>query len=545
MNEHATLVQEILDTYTQWKQQRTQKEDLWQACWQAYHGETNKEDFGIEVSMPIHRPILFQAVENMHATLMSKLFPKSGKFFHVFGNSKTSQEKEAPRLEEILHHKLRRQQFQHQFGLYLKQLLVTGSSVIMLPWHYQFQEQEVKTPVYKLGIPVDIESTVKKVLKEQGPRFEVLNIEDVYVDEQQEDWRQGWILRVIRKPLGHVLNEARYGNKETLLEKSQQQRKGKTQEEKALEKEEVTLLEVWGNFEENGHPYENYVAVVNLETGTLLRFEAQGLDCGHPPFMFSRLIEVPNEAYGIGILEKSLGLQKATNLLTNQKLEILNLTINTPFTMTMDDDIFKPESLDYRPGAIIPVREHDTLRPLPLVAQNMQFAFQEIEDLKVEMMETTGALRLVSGALDGTLNTPRTATEITNLTQQQHLKTDALLMHIEQSALEPILQLTYALTKQFWVYPETLRFYDAHQQQVRFEEIEAPFIQESNCEIRVLGTRGQMQKESELEGLLFMLKTAIQIPPEWQTALNPSHMLKRMAEHLGLNAEDIFQHPNP
>ncbi len=521
---------------------RQEKERIWKSCWKAYRCElenpTEKDADRNEVA----RPIIFQAVENLHTTIMSQLFPKSGRFFHVFGQRQHDHH-DAELLETVLHQKLATQGFQSAFGLFLKQLLITGNSVMMMPWHYEERLQKRQVPIKRLGLTVGFTTESQKVMSEQGPRFEVLNIRDVYIDDTLKTWQDGILIRRIEKRLSQVLQEERYHNKESLLTSFKQWLKNQGhRKEMPVPQQSVTLLEVWGDLWVEETLYPNHVAVLVQETGTLLRFEAHGLEAGQAPFVFASLIPVPHEGYGVGAVEKSLGLQHAINALTNQKLDILNLCINAPFTYLLSDDVFDPLSMVYRPGALIPVKNHDTLRPLPMVAQNINVAFQEIEDLKVEILETTGSLRLMTGALEGSLSTPKTATEVNVLTANAHRKYDGMLMQLEQACLEPMLQLVYELAKQFWVYPEELRLVDENTASVSYQSLSPDVLQRSCCDIRVLGSRGQLKKEEEFEGLLFFLKTMKEVP-EMMQRLNLDAIVKRMIRYLGFRDEELLTSP--
>ena len=540
-DEEKTFVESVLDDVKTRRELRQEKEATWKACWKAYHSEmTTTRTKQQSDRNQVARPIIFQAVENLHNTVMSQLFPKSGRFFHVFGQGQADQE-DATRLETLLHHKLATQDFQSAFGLFLKQLLVTGNSVMMMPWHYEHGKRLRQVPLKRLGLTVGYTSEVQDVLLEQGPRFDVLNIQDVYIDESLKDWRDGTLIRRISKRMSQVLQEPRYLNTDAVVV----QLKDVTKDDPKLNKlpsaeQPLTLLEVWGDLWIHDTCYENYVAVVVEETGTLIRFEPHGLETGQAPFVFASLIPVPHEGYGIGAVEKSLGLQHAINTLTNQKLDILNLCINSPFTYLLNDDVFDPLSMEYRPGALIAVKNHDTLRPLPLVAQNINLAFQEIEDLKIEVMETSGSLRLMTGALEGSNSTPRTATEVNTITENAHRKYDGMLMQLEQDCLEPMLQLVYELSKQFWIYPEELRFIESGSHTARYESVSPDLFQRSCCDIRVLGSRGQLKEEQELESILFFLKT-MQALPELLPRLNMDAIVKRIIRNLGFKDEELLR----
>jgi hypothetical protein len=540
--EQADLVKQLHHELYQRQERRQRQEQLWKACWAAYRCEVAAPARGDDDLNAIARPIIFQAVENLHATMMSQLFPKSGQFFHVMGQSKEDHE-HAETVERLLRYKLNTQGFQASFSLFLKEMLITGTAVMMMPWYCTHVKRQRVAPIKRLGITVGTEVYEEEVLKEQGPRFEVLNPLDVYIDDTLHQWQEGTLMRKLYKKTHQVLKEGRYQNHEALKQHLHRWRElpeiRESQQGVAFEETPITLVEVWGDIWLNGVQYKQHVAVYVEETNTLLRFEAHGLEMQYPPFVVASLNPMPHQGYGIGVVEKSLGLQQAINTLTNQKLDILNLCINTPFTYLLNDEVFDPKTLNYRAGALIPVKNHDTLRPLPLVAQNMSLAFQEIDDLKVEVLETTGSLRLMTGALEGSNQPARTATEVNTLTQNAHRKYDGVLMQLEQGCLEPMLNMAYQLCKQFWVYAEESREVTNTSLHPDFYTWNPSVLQQSCCDVKVTGSRGALKEEQELEGLLFLLKLAGE-SPDLLPRLDKEKIASRIVQRLGFQEQELM-----
>jgi hypothetical protein len=548
--QQAALVRQLAQELQGLKDRRKPLERVWKACQDAYEGSTAELKASLETDRnAIARPIVFQAVENLHATLMGQLFPESGQFFHVLGQT-AEDHTHAQQIEQLLRIKLQQQGFQAAFSLLLKQVLITGTGVMMLPWVYRHGTQMRRVPVKRLGVTVGHETRETPVVLEQGPRFEVLNPLDVYFDDTLQDWQEGRLFRRIAKKAGHILNEPRYQGLEHVqhgLARLRDTAEFRLAHPQGLMLEEMplTLIEVWGSMNVGSRLYSHYVVVYVEETGTLLRFEPHGLELGEPPFWVARLNPQPQKGYGLGVVEKSLGLQQAINTLTNQKLDILNLCINAPFTYLLSDDVFNPQSLDHRPGALVPVKDHDTLRPLPLVAQNLNVAFQEIEDLKIEVMETTGSLRLMSGLFEGHQQAPRTATEVNTLTQNAHRKYDGMLMQLEQQCLEPILNRVYRLCRQFWVHPETYRHGgNSLEHPPAFDDIHPDVLRYACCDIKVTGHRGALNEEQALESLMFLLKLKGEMP-ELLPRLDEEKIAKRIMHHLGFTAEELLRPENP
>jgi hypothetical protein len=115
-----------------------------------------------------------------------------------------------------------------------------------------------------------------------------------------------------------------------------------------------------------------------------------------------------------------------------------------------------------------------------------------------------------------------------------------MLMQLEQDCLEPMLQLVYELSKQFWIYPEEFRFFESGSPMPRYESVSPDVFQRSCCDIRVLGSRGQLKEEQELESILFFLKT-MQTLPELLPRLNMDAIVKRIIRNLGFKDEELLR----
>ena len=560
--QQQALAQDVVATQAQWQQQRQGLEATWAACWRAYNGEhppLHNAAWGDEPDAPdrfrLFRPVIFQAVEHLHATLLGGLFPNQNHFFSVLGKTEADLQ-QAQSIEAFLTAKLEDSNFGQQFALYLKQLLVTGNSVMALPWVQTHQRQQVLKPLQRLGLTFGHTLAEEAVCTYNAPRFEVLPMQDVYLDPEATNPEEALLIRKLERPLASLQGSGLYGNVEALAQSLEAKalaaaaKAGKRGAGAAsvagpsttlAGSAKLQLLEAWGTFSVGGVVYPNHVAVVEVSTGTLVRFGPNGYRNGQRPFVFSTLIPVPNQLYGVGAVEKSLGLQHAINTLTNQKLDVLNLCINTPFTYLEQDDVFDPDTLVCKPGALIAVKSHDTLRALPLAAQNVSVAYQEINDLKAELLQSTGTPNLFSGLSDGPQFAKRTATEIEAVLSSGQRKNSGTLTHIEQSALEPLLRLVLAQAQQFYVQAEPLRL-ALPNGKVVFKAVEPAVMQGSQCQLKITGSRGVAQNTQELEALMFFVKTLGAIP-SLLSHINLLELAKRIYNKLGFRDEQQVFNP--
>ena len=342
--EQENLAAYILSCYTEWQQKRMNLESVWKECWDAYLGRTSLfsqdentlEDYSDRSN--VNRPVIFEAVETIQSNLLNTLFPNSGRFFSVVSNSdnKSSQLKI---MERFLKDKLEQKKFTDKYALFLKQAIITGNSVAAAIWSEEKNKTVDYRPIEILGHPVSTEKvTLEKTLYE-GPDFDLIDIFDFYVDPEATDFESATVIHRVEREMPELENSQIYSNLDLLeqaknkIDKYSFSKANKTDyleaevqsySVKDYSVEKFRLLEVWGDFTVSDKVYENYVCTLS-ESGVILRFEPNPYDHGKKPFVFSSLIPLPNQIYGLGVVQQSLGLQHTINTLTNQKLDVMNV----------------------------------------------------------------------------------------------------------------------------------------------------------------------------------------------------------------------------
>ena len=112
-------------------------------------------------------------------------------------------------------------------------------------------------------------------------------------------------------------------------------------------------------------------------------------------------------------------------------------------------------------------------------------------------------------------------------------------MHLEQGCLEPMLNMAYQLCKQFWVYPEETRTVQAGFPVAEFQVCNPAVLQQSCCDVKVTGSRGALKEEQELEGLLFLLKLAGEMP-DLLPRLDKDKIATRIIHRLGFQEAELM-----
>ena len=550
--EYETLVQSVTGDYRRWKQARARLEDTWRECWEAYLCDvkalyTEPDDNAADRSR-VARPVLYEAVESIHSNILNAMFPASERFFSVLGKREQDQ-KNARAIEEFLRNKIEAASFFEKYALFLKQAVITGNTVAAVPWCKETRKRRKQVPVTLLGVTVGHRRETVEELIYNGPAFEVIDMFDFLIDPDAPDFEQAKVIRRVKRSLSSLRQISAYTNLEGLERASLLEDDTRKRAKRAAfgmeassgdnpTSDEVTLLEAWGDFRVGDRVFENYVCVIANDQ-RVIRFEQNPYDHGKKPFIYSTFIPVPNEVYGIGAIEKSLGLQHAINTLTNQKLDVINLSINSPFTYLINDDVFDPNMLVTRPGALIPVKSHDTLKPVEYL-NNFTVAFNEIAELKSEIQEATGALKYFTGSESGA-SPARTATEVSALVSGGTQKFSFFIAHLENTSLEPFVRMVFENAKQFLSEPETLRV-PGKDGNTEFIQLLPELLLDAECVFRIDGSRGGLMKEQELSAMIAFIELAGK-DPEVRAQIDVMALYRKIYRRLGFQDEEqIFRH---
>ena len=553
-SEQAELGASVKQLYQQWKQSRATLEERWSQCWQAYLCDQQtlytEPDFNAADRSQVVRPVLYEAVETIHANILNNLFPAGEKFFAVQGKTEHDQQP-AKLIEEFFQHKLEDLHFSDQYAQFLKQAIITGNSAAAVRWDHRRAMQPSVESIDLLGVPIGQKTVWREETVYNGPAFDVIDMFDFLVEPNALSFDEAMVIRRLTRRLSELEQSGLYQQLDQVkisLEESIDTHKLRKRHafglQEAVTKNElapgsVELYEAWGDFQIGDTLYQNHVCTIT-QTGAVIRFAPNPY--GQKPFVFTTFIPVPNEVYGIGAIEKSLGLQHTINTLTNQKLDVINISINNPFTYQVTDDVFDPDTVVTRPGALIPVKSHDTLRPVKYL-NNFTVAFSEIADLKAEVQEATGAFKYFAGAGDSSLS-KRTATEVSALIQGGAQKFSSVINHLEQTSLEPFLQLIFQQAQQSVDSRESFKVQHADGR-ICYEELAPELLQQTRCRFRIHGSQSIASKRQELDGLIAFIRLVKDSPEQLQN-VNMLELYKRIYRRLGFKDEElIFQPADP
>lgn len=260
----------------------------------------------------------------------------------------------------------------------------------------------------------------------QGPVLKTSSIFN-YVQEQHPNddfssirigrsWRTTEYLKKMAKPdeTGYVL----YENIDKIAEDSSEEREHDNEAEALFKMaiglemphgvEKVQIKELHGTFEvkKSGEArvYENYIATVAGRT--LIRCEPSPMYSGRPQLNNARLIKMPGDPYGTGIVEKALDEQDTANAVHNQVIDAVN-TVIQPEMEVVEADLTDGEMKPSGPGVHHFVEKAGTVTPIVKNFQGLGVGFEAVAQSIARHERITGAINTAGGSGESATRTAR------------------------------------------------------------------------------------------------------------------------------------------
>lgn len=302
--------------------------------------------------------------------------------------------------------------FKREFRVFLSQYLLTGFSCMLPLWD---SEKGVLCFETLNNYDTFIETGCRY---EESTSYTFRRVELNYA--QFIDWVEDGLLEID-------------GDEESAFEKYAQahdERKGElsglSQTTPVIDKSTVLVYEYYCPIEKKIYRYIEEDCVC----------EEDGWD--ECPWLVGILFETPDEAYGLSLLDSSIGLVIANNILHNQRLDNIALNINNMWQI-IDDGIVNPNEVKSEPGKIIIVGRPDTITPLQPSTNSFGVSFQEqqILDSKIDRNTGTGAMVSANSYRTGERVT---AAEIESVKDAGGNRLTDIFEHLEATFIVPLLK---------------------------------------------------------------------------------------------------------
>lgn len=538
--------------------------------------------------------LTWDAVENITAQLMAMLFPNERWFTVEPGRRGgfvMSDDQDAPKIEHLLRYQHDQMAFVSSMRRMIKWLVITGNCPWSMCWK---KESAVDYPAYAQAMgdwmnrqaaamqqynqqlemlaqqadlmaaqgmpppemppapPYEAQPPGAFNIMYEGPQLIIGDPFNFVIDDQANDDRtafravQTWRSKAYLKHLSET-DETGYSVYENLnlVQDAERYKDDYFSRNPQLalafgmqlpDEASVDLIEACGDFElplddpSGESTYQRSWTAVIANKRTLLKFEPTHLWTSTPHIQLAKLIEVPGQVYGGGLVENTLGLTDATNVRFNQILDAAAVAIN-PETKVMDDGVYDPENAESGPGAQHLVGTMDNLQPLQKNLQGLSLAFTEI-GLLMALVQQMFRSPNAGASQRGDNSATRTARD----TSVMGGSLQDMARYIEEHALVPVLEMQLQ-----------------HSQQYLDEEIVVKIVQENMASwatvgpgevrrrwsTRVRGSANQMLKEKRLQDMLTFFQLVSGNPLLVQSGqCDVMYLAKRIYEEMGFTDID-------
>lgn len=346
-----------------------------------------------------------------------------------------------------------RMKMPYNFHLWAKQCLMYGYSPAKVTWEKKSRKMKRKVPNYFMNVPLKplllgyVDQEEEQVLY-NAPKFELIDIFDFWLD-----------------PMATCIDDSRYCIQRSYL----------TEDEIRLRAEEGLYKNINKLFEQEGtnigenrsrrlsgigidwgiqntkgiytvdEYWEDNRLIVVGNDEVLLQDDENPFWHGKKPYV--ELIDqpMPFEAYSTGEVEPVEFLQYELNTLRNQRMDNVNLTLNSMWLRRRNADIADSDLVS-RPGGIIDVDSLDgDIRQVEFKHVTGE-SYREEQIIKSDIQNASGVFDHVRGVSSAKEDT---ATEVIRLQQAAEARFYEKVMIMEYAGIQPLLYRMDGLVKQF------------------------------------------------------------------------------------------------
>lgn len=475
----------VVSLYEEYKRARNVREDIWAECWAQYLGtpqateylENNVDKIVGDVNGTWRHKIntgkAFEIVETVVGYLMSAMFPNSDWFSFV--PREAGIQDIARAATKFIGRRLREGSFRSHMEMYVRQSVITGMSAMAMPYRTEEDIERTRIPTEDeyldpLAGQMQSYTQYKDILREKhrvGMDFQTISVFDIWV-EPHKDLNNGNVIRRHRMSSGDVAELMAEGYYDLLDATDIQRAWGKQSTAREdnnadivesflgvnfFSRKEADVIEFWGDISIGDTIYKD--VVVTVVEGKAARIEPNPY-WGGRPFVIGTCIPIPTQAFGLGVLEPVLGSVHELNIITNQRLDNLEMTLDNMWEV-VQDNVLDQESLYARPGGMIPVSERGSITPLlNNNNQNAYVSYQEAGFMETRIDKTTGAGAYI-GPGQGRKGERVTAQEIQAVRDAGGNRLSSIHTHIADTQLMPMVSKAYLFAKQFETSNTTVR----------------------------------------------------------------------------------------
>jgi hypothetical protein len=464
----SKVYQYVTTKLAEFEKGRTLREEAWLECWQMYLGTKesreaaraamfhNVGDVNVNWRHNINTGKGFEIIETIVSYLQQAFFPNRD-WFDAIPTSPGYMEL-AKIVKYYTRNKLIEARFINHWELFLRQLAITGMSVMFFPWEYEVSKKKKNR---KVGDSVE-EVAVEKI-QYDNIKFKVLDVFDTFFDLNASCLEESPIILKRQETRASVADRLRTGYYSGVkltdiapgnLDGSYRADEVKSYLGLAVNSswaETVNVYEYWGDIYIDDKCYKDMV--VTWYRGSVLRVEENPYWCGRP-FIISTFTPIVRTPVALGALEPILGMLHELDIITNQRLDNLELAADTMFEY-VNDGTLQPEDIFTQPGKVFVVAQQGTLRPIE-TSKNFVVSYDEASVLEQRIDKSIGTGNYIA-ANSARSGERVTATEVQAVKDAGGNRLSGVHKHIEETALIPLLDKVFKLFQQYQVNDVVIR----------------------------------------------------------------------------------------
>lgn len=561
--EYGDIVDFVTSLVHDWSGQRQSIEEDWKAAWAEYFSNSRSAevirqeavlqlgDVQTDWRHKIPTGKAFELVEDANSYLQDAFFPNS-QWFDLYPKHPIQD----PEWEELLRviqkyimFKLDDADFQGWWDINTRQALITGTSILALPWRYDSTlTKKNRTVIGSDGRKKVVTREEVQVIK-NGLDLQVLDMFDFYLDPYGKDSNKSDCVRRLYKTKAELINlvdegiyplasvkdiyelckESSDDVSTSTTHKADKHWFNGTTEGEYNPTDKLTVYEFWGDIHVGGRTFFDVCATV--VDNILLDFKPNPF-WGGKPFVVTTLIPIQDSPYGLGLLSPILGQLHQMFVTQNHRLDCSELVIN-PMWKVVNDGTIDLADLFSQPAKIIPVGELSNIEQVQFDVSSLGVSVQDEQLLEQRIERVTGINPYVGQGM-GRDAERVTAEEVQSKREAGGTRLGRYHKHIEICSLKLLLKKAYLYMQQFVIDDETIRVSKEIQGSTRgayeFITIGAEEL-ENDVDIIPVGSDWVVDKEREIRERIDFV-TMVSEHPQMSQMINWEEVLKDLARRL-------------
>lgn len=536
------IIHAVTSLLDDWKSARMAMELHWRECWALYFGTEYAQDWlrsrALKQSLGdvttdwrhhITTGKAYEIVETAVPYFKNASFPNDDWFDidPVVPIPDPNLEMFIKILKAFVKNKLDTADFPLWWEIYLRQLCITGTSCLSLPWRLETKKSKKNVLSRTVDGVILEEVDVEKVIYNH-PDIAVEDMFNIWLDPDSISPKEADLIRrftLRRGELARLVKDGVYP-KATMMDIKglKPHRRARTEERQEVDifygvdttnnksTDVIEVYEFWGCLELEDR--ELYDVVITWTEKTLLRVESNPYR-GGKPFVIGRYTPLQESPYGWGMLAPVKGNIQELDILSNSRLDGLEITLNPTFLLRNDGTV-DPQDIKSEPGRVIPVNDVEgTVRQL-ITDFNFSAVSVNEETTREQLVERRTGTGSFVGTSPGRDAERVTATEVEQTQSAGGNRLSGIYDNIERESLLQVIQKIYDFAQQFQSYDEIIPV----QGRSSSEKLYAVVGMEQlayDMKLRPVGARHVIQKEATLRQFT-----------DWLAVINSNPMLMEL-----------------